>query len=230
MLRNIPARSFDERVAEYPYLVSWLLDRKRGDALLDVGCVLNNKLVTDILHTCVKELWFSNVDLEPLKVSSPVYYHISSLVEAFPNGQQFSLVTCLSTIEHIGYDNSQYGSSIPGKYTSVNEEPLIESLTKITQIMAPGGYMLVSVPFGYREVLIHPVTGKIASQGFDASAIQKGIQAMEREGISVDFEVFQATAEGWVPVEPAACNARYADGCPAAAAVAFIKGHRKEQP
>jgi hypothetical protein len=195
--------------------------------ILDVGCVLNNKLVSNILKEHCQQIWLANLVVEPhVYLQNPVYYHLSSLEDAFPYGQQFPLVTCLSTIEHIGYDNSQYGSKTPAKYTQPSIEPLLQSLCKLARLLAPGGQLLVSVPFGYRETLIHPATGKIFSQVFDFAAMQAGLVELQKAGVASELEVIAATKIGWGPVDPQTCTARYAENTPAAGAVAFITGRK----
>ena len=218
------ARVFDERVAEYSYFVDWLLDKEAGQDLLDVGCVMNNSLVSGVLQDRCKNVWLANVAFEAnINVANPVFYHLTTLRDAFPNGEQFPLVTCFSTIEHIGYDNSQYGSKDPGAYTQPALEPLIESFRKLGELTAPGGSLLISVPYGYREAIIHPITRKIASQIFDFEALREGIKVLEKQGFSCNLEVMAASENGWKAVDPITCNAQYADGCPAAGAVAFLK-------
>jgi len=152
---------------------------------------------------------------------------VADLDQSFPGGEQFTLVTCLSTIEHIGYDNSQYGLKTPARYTTPTVEPLVNALRKLAQLLTPGGSMLVSFPFGHREVLVHPVTRKIASQVFDFAALKEGLAVLQSEGVTSEVEVFAASETGWGPVDARTCDLRYADGCPAACAVTFVRGKKE---
>ena len=86
--------------------------------------------------------------------------------------------------------------------------------------------MLISVPFGFREAIVHPITGKVASQVFDFPAIEEGIVALKGE-VTSKVEVFAARGTGWELTNPSTCNLRYADGCPAASAVALIHGTKR---
>ncbi len=226
VLSGFDARQYDERVAEYTYFSAWLQRAGKQAEILDVGCVLNNSLVDPVLTTSCESVWFCNVDLEPVAVEVPVYYHLSTLQDAFQNGRKFDVITSLSTIEHIGYDNSQYGSSVPAIYTEPEVEPLVNSIVKIVDLLNVGGRFLISVPYGCREVLIHPYTLKKASQVFDFDAIQAAINAISAKVSELEFDVYQISSEGWSKVDAEQCQARYADGCPAAAAVAFISAVR----
>jgi len=229
VLQGFRAKNYDERVAEYPYFVSWLLKQEKGSDLLDVGCTLNNKIVSNVLRERCNCVWFCNgVAESTVFISNPIYYHLSDLEHSFPSGNQFSLVTCLSTIEHIGYDNSVFGWTTPGRYTSPAVEPLVKALRRLGQLLAPGGNMLVSFPFGHREVLVHPVTKKIGSQVFDYASLQEGLAAAKSEGVMSEAEVLAATENGWERVDARTCDLRYADGCPASRAVAFIRGSKED--
>ena len=166
----------------------------------------------------------SIVAVEPVVLDGPVFYHQSGLGDAFANGETFPLVTCLSTIEHIGYDNSHYGVATPVRWELPTVDPLFGSLRRIVELTAPGGRFLVSLPYGFREALVHPATGKVASQVFDFDAISSTIHTIFDVMEDVQFDVYHAQPEGWLPVDPESCHARYADGCPAAGAVAFLSG------
>ncbi|NDJ52432.1 MAG: class I SAM-dependent methyltransferase [Chloroflexi bacterium] len=227
VLSGFNARNFDERLAEYPYFVWWLYQQEPNQDLLDVGCTLNNKVVSRALLDRCRQVWLTNPAYEAvLHVMNQAFYHVSKLEEAFPDGKQFPLVTCLSTIEHIGYDNSQYGKPSPGQYGEPSVEPLVSSLMQLVRLMQPGGRLLVSVPFGYRQGLIHPVTMEVFSQVFDAPSIQVGLDALEKAGVSATVTVYQIGERGWDQVAPEESHARYADGTPGAGAVAFITGQK----
>lgn len=224
-LKGFDATKFDERVVEYAYFTSWIKSSTIFEDILDVGNVLNNKLITYILNKFCKNVWLCNPAIEAkIFIENSLYYHISKLSSAFTNGMQFSQVTSLSTIEHIGYDNSQYGSTESAKYYSPNDDVLIESVQKLGTLVNNGGKLLISVPYGYREVLTHPKTFKISSQVFDYSAINKAIQTLLDMGFNVVFDVYKATENGWILTDPEVCEVRYAHGCPAAAAVCFLSG------
>lgn len=226
VLRNFDGRLFTERVVEYPYFVSWLLDGLEGEVLLDVGGVLNNDLVVDVIKERCSEIIFCNAGKEPeiFGDSSFAHYLISEIEKAVFAEGAFSLVTCLSTIEHIGFDNSQYGIKTPARYSMATDEPLLQVAALLAKALVPGGRMLLSFPYGKREVIEHPATKKIASQVFGVQSI-KLLRRMLRElGVKMKIDVFQAQSNGWIKVTPTTCSARYAENCPAAAAVALISG------
>jgi 2-polyprenyl-3-methyl-5-hydroxy-6-metoxy-1,4-benzoquinol methylase len=227
VLSGFDAREMDERVAEYSFFSDWLLAKPAGSDLLDVGCVLNNAVVADVLSERIADVWFCNPAKErQVALENRVHYQISPIESAFLDGHQFDLVTCLSTIEHIGYDNSQYGVKEKARFSEPQTQTLTEALERLAALTAPGGHLLVSVPYGFRETLMHPVTHKIASQVFDHDSLSEGARVVEDGGVQTELVVLEASDSGWRRADPRACRARYAVGCPAAGAVAFLVGHR----
>lgn len=227
VLRGVPAKKYDERVVEYPVLTHWLLEQRTGLDILDVGCVLNNKLVSKLLKKRCGKVWLCNVAVEPaIYLQNPVFYHVAELANAFPDGERFPLVTCFSTIEHIGFDNSQYGCTKQARYSTPTIDPLTDALQKLARLTAPGGELLVSFPFGVREALLHPATEMKSSQVFDLEALNAALVTLNNSDMTVTCEVFGIQTNGWSKVDPSTCNARYADGYPAAGAVAILRGRK----
>lgn len=227
VLTGFNGKVYDERVVEFPFFVQWLRQRAKGQDLLDIGSTLNHKLVSTILKTHVRNVWFVNPGLEKNQLQNPVFFHLSSLAAAFAYPKTFSLVTCLSTIEHIGFDNSHYGDPTPPRFTAPTDQPLIESLEKIATLIKPKGHVLISFPFGLREGIVHPKSVKMASQAFDHTSLKKAHAALKRHGIKAQATVYRATKKGWKPVQnPQAYTRRYAQGTPAASAVAVIWGRK----
>ena len=97
---------FDERVVEYP----WLLSQGLGGRMLDAGSALNHEHVIDRVVSTVDELHI--VTLEPEErafTQSRVSYVYSDLRSLPYRDGYFDLVVCLSTLEHVGMDNERYG-------------------------------------------------------------------------------------------------------------------------
>jgi hypothetical protein len=225
VLASFPAGNYGERIAEYTYFSKWILSLPTDLNILDVGCVLNNKSVNLILKRRCNEVWFCNPSLETeINISNPVFYHISSLDNAFPSGQRFDIVTCLSTIEHIGYDNSQYGATAPALYKEPSIEPFTRSFGKLCDLTASGGHLLISFPFGKREALVHPKTARLSSQVMDYASLRECMPTFEEHGVTAKLDVYELTSGRWTKVDPSKCTAQYADKCIGAKAVALISG------
>lgn len=230
LLRGFDAKNYGERVVEYPVFLDWLLAQPTGLDLLDVGCVLNKSFLGPVLNERCRALWLCNPAVEPLAIDGPpVFYHLAPLDKAFRRGPTFSLITCLSTLEHIGFDNSHYGASVPPRFAEPADEPFIESFGQLSHLLAPGGRLLISFPYGQREALLHPSTGRASSQVLDHGALERCLPAFAAAGVEIEVEIYAATADGWQRQEPRNDAFRYANGCPGAEAVAVLKGLRGGQ-
>jgi hypothetical protein len=151
-----------ERVVEYAWIARRLiLDRDRGvrDRLLDVGCVLNNPIVSDIVMDCCSSIWLMNPSPEPLAYSERAALLLADSRQHFLSpSETFPRVTCFSTLEHVGMNNLRYGGDA-GAVTRETEHPEDEampSLLSLWKLTAPGGELSISVPFGPFEYLFAP--------------------------------------------------------------------------
>ena len=188
---------------------------------------MNNKLVSGLIKRQCSSVWFCNIAVENTNfIQNPTYYHISDIVNAFPNNEQFPLVTCFSTIEHIGYDNSQYGNMTSAIYSKPNREPLIKALLKIIKVTESNGKFCLSVPYGFEETKVHPVTNKIAFQVFGYNALFNALSVLKENKIDAQLTVYGINNNKWIKMDPTKCESRYGDGYPAAGAVAFIEGKK----
>ena len=61
----------------------------------------------------------------------------------------FDVVACISTLEHIGMDNTRYGGAARA-HGDVGTETRA-AFAELLRVLAPGGTLYASVPFGARE-------------------------------------------------------------------------------
>lgn len=131
-----------ERVVEIP----WVISRYRGEQrVLDIGPAFAHPVYTDRLSRLgISEL--HGVDLSARRVAGMRMTRSDVRAMPYTDGY-FDLVLCISAIEHIGLDNSRYG---------LQERPVasgdVAALREIRRVLAPGGRVLITVPFGRREV------------------------------------------------------------------------------
>jgi SAM-dependent methyltransferase len=137
---------FDERVVEYP----WLLSRGLKGRVLDAGSVLNHRHVLERVLPAIDHLTIVTLAPEPMAFTElGVSYLYADLRElAFRNGW-FDEVVCLSTLEHVGMDNAVYGSGAPRAQDVAAEAAA--ALRELLRVVRPGGQVHMSVPFGRRE-------------------------------------------------------------------------------
>ncbi|MCX6380022.1 MAG: class I SAM-dependent methyltransferase [Armatimonadetes bacterium] len=140
-----------ERFVEVP----WCLHR-RGDAhrVLDIGYAnADNTYLQSLANLQVPELY--GLDIAPVKhitvtlpdgsirpLLTPVQGDVRET--SFPDNF-FDLIYCISTIEHIGMDNTGYRPATQDNASTCGD---FEAIRELCRIVKPGGRLLVTVPFG----------------------------------------------------------------------------------
>jgi SAM-dependent methyltransferase len=134
----------DERIIEYPWLFSRLPAGKA--TLLDAGSVLNfeyllrQPLLTEKkVHICTlapeeRCFWDLGVD-----------YLFEDLRKLPYRDEWFDYIVCLSTIEHIGMDNSLYTDNQPREQKPGD---FLGAVTELKRVLKPGGTIYFSMPYG----------------------------------------------------------------------------------
>jgi SAM-dependent methyltransferase len=190
----------DERVIELP----WVLARLRGDRALEVGhAFAEAPYLAALLQAGFAEL--TGVDLAEADV--PDMTTVQADVRELPFDQGvFDLVLCVSTLEHVGADNSGYGLEAeedgPSRLTALRE---------LRRVLAPSGRLLITVP-----------CGEPGDYGwFWQDDVRGWTRLFTRAGFFVEEqEVYELTDEGWrSSPELVSEGLRYGDRGPAASAV-----------
>ena len=136
--------ALNERAVEYP----WVIPRLRG-RVLDVGSTLNHGWVLDRVLPHVSELHI--VTLAPERrnfLQRRVSYLYADARELPYKDDVFDTVCCISTLEHVGMDNSGYGGSGGSVDPDVEQS---RAVAEMRRVLAPGGRLLVTVPYGRPE-------------------------------------------------------------------------------
>lgn len=138
----------DERIVEYPWFFS--LVPKLSGKLLDAGSILNYSFLLD--HDKLKN---KDVFISTLAPEQDCYWNkgkgISYLFEDLRNSNlrdnQFDWVVSLSTIEHIGLDNTLLYTHDESKREN-EDDGYILAIKEFKRILNPGGKLYLSMPFG----------------------------------------------------------------------------------
>jgi len=135
----------DERIVEYPWLIS-RISRSTGK-LLDAGSVLNFDYI--LSHDFLKNKDFTIATLEPESNcfwERRISYLFCDLRELPFTNNLFDEVVSLSTIEHIGMNNSLYSSN--PDFVENNKWDFLKAITELKRVVKSGGKVYISVPYG----------------------------------------------------------------------------------
>jgi len=137
---------FDERLVEFP----WLLSRLAPIAArtLDLGSTLNHEFI--LTHERIAPRDLTIVTLEPEDVCfwqrRISYLYCDARALPFRDGW-FDEVISISTLEHIGLDNTRFYSQREA-YRETNRRSYLVALTEMWRVLKSGGTMLLTIPFG----------------------------------------------------------------------------------
>ena len=190
----------DERVVEIP----WVLSRLSGRRALEVGYAFAEPpYLAALLQAGFDEL--VGVDLAEAEVPGLTGVQADVRELPFEDGA-FDLVLCLSTLEHVGADNSSYGLEAESDGAS-----RLTALREVRRVLTPTGRLLVTVP-----------CGEPGDYGwFHQDDVRGWTRLFARAGFFVEEqEAYELTEDGWrtaPELDPA--GVRYGERGPAASAV-----------
>jgi len=190
----------DERVVEIP----WVLARLRGGRALEVGYAFAEPpYLAALLGARFDEL--TGVDLAEADVPGMTTVRADVRELPFASGA-FDLVLCVSTLEHVGADNTNYGLEVEADGDSRSA-----ALRELRRVLASGGRLLVTVP-----------CGEPGDYGwFRQDDLRGWTRLFTKAGFFIEEqEVYELTAAGWRSApELDARGLRYGERGPAASAV-----------
>ena len=195
-------RWLEERVVEYP----WFFSRLPGTPgrLLDAGSVLN---YGDVLsHERLRNKEISIFTLAP---ESECYWHrgISYVYGDLRNccfrDDYFDWVVSLSTLEHVGMDNTRFYTHDHSK-KECDPTSHLQAVLELRRVLKPNGALYVSLPFGRPRNY-----GWL--QVFDLAAVRNILDVFQPAS-SREIYFRYSAASGWQLSSPDECaDARYFD-------------------
>jgi SAM-dependent methyltransferase len=174
-----------ERVVEVP----WVLSRYGGESrVLDIGTAFGYSLyVRHLQRMGIPQLHGLDLRARRLKGIQMVRGDVTSLPY---RDSTFDLILCVSTIEHIGLNVARYGVAAPVQKESGDAIALKE----MRRVLRPDGRILITVPFGKREVTDW-------YRQYDLSSWDLLLQAAGAR--KVEQELFEYRSNAWWPSDPA---------------------------
>jgi len=139
----------DERIVEYPWLLSRLPSKK--GILLDAGSVLNFDFILQQNNINTKRVIISTLAPESRCFwQKGISYVYEDLRETCYKDHYFDWIVSLSTIEHIGLDNTMLYTTDNSKNEN-NPNSYLLAIKEFYRILKPGGVLYISLPFGKRK-------------------------------------------------------------------------------
>lgn len=184
----------DARVVEIPWVLSRLA--QRTGPILDAGSSLNYEFVLKAPALAHKKITI--VTLAP-EAQCHWYLGVSYLFGDlrdldFRDGS-FNATACISTIEHVGMDNSMYAGNIDLAQRGGPKE-FLSAIKELKRVLKPGGVLYITCPFGQYE-------NYGWFQQFDSQLVDALIQEFNPSDYSET--VFRYDADGWKLSDRASC-------------------------
>ncbi|MDZ7960404.1 MAG: methyltransferase domain-containing protein [Aulosira sp. DedQUE10] len=137
--------SIDERIVEYPWFISRI--NQGTSKLLDAGSTLNHSYI--LQHPSIKQKEITISTLEPEENcywQDKVAYVFSDIRNLPFKDNFFDEVASISTIEHIGMNNSVYSSN--PVFNENNPFDFLQAVSELKRVTRPEGKVYISVPYG----------------------------------------------------------------------------------
>ena len=209
-LSRLSSLTVSERSVEIPWVASSYNGERR---VVEVGYAFaESHYLQTLAQLGIEDLVLVdiNVDVERARLAGgkPV---VADLRNAPFRSSTMDLVLCVSTIEHVGRRDDVYGTDADGGQRGSD----MEAITEMARWMAPGGRLLLSVPFGRFED-----HGWLIN--YDADRLDRLVEA---SGLDLENSVYLELAGGWVrrDREDVAHRGYRSGGAPHAGAVALLE-------
>jgi SAM-dependent methyltransferase len=139
----------DERIIEYPWLFS-VLPPGNGK-LLDAGAALNHEYLLILEPLRSKKVFISTLEYEgSCSCNRGVSYVYEDLRESCYQDDYFDYVVSISTIEHIGLDNTFLYCRDESKRENDPDSYLL-ALGELRRVLKPGKTLYLTFPYGQRK-------------------------------------------------------------------------------
>jgi SAM-dependent methyltransferase len=138
----------DERLVEYPWLYSRLSDRSAR--LLDAGNTLNHRLVLALPRLAQRSIVCMTLAHEIGLGFPHVTYTRADLRRPPFATAAFDEIACISTLEHVGMDNTRLYTDHQA-FREARRDDYLAAVRALKALLRPGGRLFLTVPFGRYE-------------------------------------------------------------------------------
>lgn len=190
-------KGMDERLVEYKWIFNYL-SKIKSKTILDAGSTMNfdfiferldesNKIFIQTLFSEKKNYNFMNISYIYEDLNSPIF-----------KDNFFDYITCISTLEHIGFDNSSYNySKIKKDVNKTNNKKYLETIKEFKRVLKKNGKLLLTIPFGKKIEHNH-------LQQFDYGDVEEIIKFFNTENYTMRY--FTYKNHNWIEVQYQECD------------------------
>ena len=139
--KGLPERAVELLLARLSYAP--------GKKILDAGHANIMECHRKLLASLPEPRHLTGVDIaDPVYDTAPYYERSvkADLTNTGLPGESFDLIWCISTLEHLGMDNSGYTASF-----ATGSHMAAHAIREMVRLANPGGQVLITVPFGKYE-------------------------------------------------------------------------------
>jgi SAM-dependent methyltransferase len=176
----------DERVIEYPWVISRL--GKGSGRLLDAGSTLNYPYLMAVDAIATKQVAIMTLAPEQQFGKANISYLYGDLRDIWFKADLFEQIVCISTLEHVGLDNTRLYTSDTA-FAEAQLQDYRQVLRELKRVLAPGGQLLLTVPFGKAQNF-----GWM--QQFDATGLAEIVTTLGHD--TTQQTIYQYTSQGWI--------------------------------
>ena len=205
----------DERVLELPFALDVARLGEPGE-VLDAGSSINLPVVRQIVGRPAARVthFTQSGSREPQLPGDEdrFIFKFGDLRQMPFADATFHRAVCVSTLEHVGMDNAQYGGA-----SETDPASAVRAVAELLRVVVHGGELLVTVPYGRRRA-------NESFRVFDADDLRALLAPAVAEDVQTRYFYYQS---GWTEGDgqpPAAVlDAGYSDGVVTGLAVARIR-------
>jgi SAM-dependent methyltransferase len=204
-------KTIDERIVELP----WVVKKMQGkDLILDAGSALNHSYVLPYL----KNSKVSIVTLYPetFKSKGNESYIYSDLRNLYFKDKTFDAIACISTIEHIGFNNDHYNTSCNLTRNDTESGGREKVVLELKRVLKDAGILCISGPYGLGED-----NEKFRNLNYDD--VYDLVNVFKPNAFILVTYLY--TSDGWIrkdPNDPCFCDIKYRSNNSAAAGAVFL--------
>jgi hypothetical protein len=186
----------DERCVEYAWLFSQL--HAEPEIMLDAGSTLNYAFILDQPLFQKKKLTVLTLAPECNCFWNKGISYLYDDLRTLPiQDHNYDTIVCLSTLEHVGCDNSFYKKNEAAP--EQRPDDFVLAMQALNRVLKPGGALFLSVPFGaYRYF------GSF--QQFDRQLLSRAIAAFGKAS-EVTETFYRYDVNGWQTASATECAA-----------------------